>query len=1606
MHCPIKQTETHDREIYDNDVKGFPALAYLFHQCGIRSGAMTMNVLWQNMRSSSTKWLFWIMLSATMLLFTDPTHAQLEYPGKVDILGSEEVVFRWSTDSCSTDNIPDTPLRLFRDAEGNIQVILGHYTNYRLVGPDFNSLTPDCNNGPVMNSHYDSDPAQFNDYEWIAATYTLDGKTIYAILHNEYHGNEYPNQVSCPSGEYQKCWYNALTFAVSSDSGKTYTHAPAPDHLLAAAPYQYVPDGGPAGIFGGSNIVYNPADGYYYALIHLEAIGQQQTGVSVMRTQNLADPASWRAWDGTGYTVQFINPYRDTTAVPDDHIAAIIGDGNIEKMVASLTWNTYFQKWLLVGAAQKNKVWGIYYSLSDDLIHWSVRKRILAGNMLVDPNADPTQVRLAYPAVVDHADTSRNFEITGQDVYLYYVKIYPGNVLDRELVRVPIRFNKLLVTGFTVTGKGDLEDTNPGDGVCKTSAGLCSFRAALMESNARPTWLADSLLRIHFDLAQNRPVTINLKSALPASRYPVYIDGFSQPNALPNSNGFIQGINAQPVIEINGNGNAGLVLNGGNSTVRGLILNRQLGAALTIQSDSNQVEGCFLNVDYSGSTLLSGSNPGIQIIGGSFNRIGGTTAAARNLILGGVDIIGPNARDNVVQGNYIGTNAAGTAGLDTWGNGVSLSAGAQNNLIGGTEPAARNLISGNSRNGIELRDSTTTGNQILNNFIGTDPAGTQAVANGSPGVTLSNGAHQNVIGKPDAGNVISGNSGGGIWLDGAFQNTIQANWIGTDTTGTLDLGNQGPGLYMLGPVHSTTVGGANAGEGNVFAFNDDGGVVMLGNVKTGNRILGNRFYANDQRSGIDLGYDGHTWNDAGDTDTGPNDWQNAPELQSAVAGVLQVTGSLNSLPNTTFRIEFFASDSCDPSGYGEGKTFLEARDVTTDAAGNAAFSLTLNTVVQPGQVITATATDPGGNTSEFSNCVQAKQAAEFTVTPDSISKTVNLGLSAQDTVTITNRGSHMHTWKLSWQAAWLAASGDSGQIAGGQQVKVAVTLNAAGLAAGMYRDTLAVSLPDSGATIKRIPVGLKVTAEPDIVILPDTVRMQAQVGQKDTTALRIVNAGSATLTWTVGWDFQSQWLFIPQKNGATPPGDTSEVTVIANAGNLSAGTHQGVLIVNSNDPDEASLDIPVIFEVTDQAVQQPDVIVTPTEFQVAVFAGDSTADSLFIENRGNAPLDWALQHAADWISPGLQSGSLAPGQKTGVKIGFQAGNLQPGVYRDTLQVQSNDPLKPDVAVPVQMEVAAGSKPQIAVQPDSFRFWLAPGEIDSAQWFIRNTGTAELNWRIDGALPTWLRLSDTTGAVQPGDSATVRLWAQAADSAAGEIHATLTIESNDPQKPQWPVLVALVVYDPATAFRVEPPEITFRLAVGDSSEAAVWLYNQAPTAADWQAAAAAPWLRLSSTQGRLHAGDSVRVSVMCLAAGIQPGVYNDTLRIAIQAAGGLQRQIPVQLTVTGPSSARDGAAVPATFALLQNYPNPFNPETVIRFALPVSAEISLTIYEVTGRRIRRLMEGRQNAGWHTVVWDGRDDHGQAVGSGIYLYTLLWHSPSGQSYKITRKMILMK
>ena len=510
----------------------------------------------------------------------------------------------------------------------------------------------------------------------------------------------------------------------------------------------------------------------------------------------------------------------------------------------------------------------------------------------------------------------------------------------------------------------------------------------------------------------------------------------------------------------------------------------------------NVIQGNYIGVNAAGTGAL-GNGAGISVSNQTNLTIGGASAGARNVISGntsgGIEI-NFGVSNSSIQGNYIGLDANGQAKIKNTG-GIFVGGGCVNLTIGGPNAGQGNVISGNQSNGIDM-NSTVHDNLIQGNLIGTDRTGTFALGNGNFGINLAGSSNQvGGAGSSAPRNVISGNGGAGIKI-GGDHNTLLGNFIGTDITGTKALANNGAGIYMLVAAGNTigdiSTGGFNLISGNlqqgIYIQNSSGETVkgnrigtdvvggplgngaegvliensndcFIGDLSVGgntiafnkwgvriitasqrNMIVNNSIFANDGGPGqawlgIDLNGDEVTPNDLGDGDNGANGLLNFPVITSALTSgaTASVTGTLNSAPNAQFNVSLFSNSACDPSGFGEGENVLGVLTVTTNAAGDATFSTSVN--AQAGQFITATATDAGGNTSEFSQCRQvivpgSSGALQFSAGTYTVNEN-----GGQATITVTRTGGSIGAVSIQY------ATSNGTALAGSDYTSASGTLN-------------------------------------------------------------------------------------------------------------------------------------------------------------------------------------------------------------------------------------------------------------------------------------------------------------------------------------------------------------------------------------------------------------------------------------------------------------------------------------------------------------------------------------------------------------------------------------
>ncbi|HEY0427171.1 MAG TPA: FG-GAP-like repeat-containing protein [Pyrinomonadaceae bacterium] len=553
-----------------------------------------------------------------------------------------------------------------------------------------------------------------------------------------------------------------------------------------------------------------------------------------------------------------------------------------------------------------------------------------------------------------------------------------------------------------------------------TSIGPGSLRQAIIDANLSP-----GTDLVTFNIGGGGPQTIPLEISVPQITDPIIIDGSTQP-----------GFEGVPLIEITVYPGdtllTGFKISAGNSTIKYLAINRFSSSRITLtgqggntifgnyigldltgtvgrgggssgisvegstgntlernvisaasngviflNANNNVVIGNYFGTDRTGSVAIS-NGTGVNISSGNNNQIGGTTEGSRNVISGNVNsgVFVAGGQGHVVQGNYIGINASGTGAL---GNSTGVTVwGGSNTLVGGSAPGAKNVISGNI-NAVKIW-GPETGNKLQGNYIGTDYLGLNPIPNTGDAITLTNPTDI-IIGGEAAGegNLVSGNGGRCVWVwsgssTSPYQAKIQGNFFGVKSDGIGPLGNgtaNGADCIMFSNLAQNALI-----SGNIIANNGGKGVYLNGSDEIKQVTMRrNRFFDN-AGLGISFRTSGVSPNDFCDNDSGwPNGSQNYPVIASAKiqGNTLQTEIVMwDVFTAANFEVDVFASESCDVSGYGEGKYFLGSFAYTSDATCQTRRTVSLPVPSASAKYITATLTDSSGNTSEFSPCFAAR----------------------------------------------------------------------------------------------------------------------------------------------------------------------------------------------------------------------------------------------------------------------------------------------------------------------------------------------------------------------------------------------------------------------------------------------------------------------------------------------------------------------------------------------------------------------------------------------------------------------------------------------------------
>jgi hypothetical protein len=809
--------------------------------------------------------------------------------------------------------------------------------------------------------------------------------------------------------------------------------------------------------------------------------------------------------------------------------------------------------------------------------------------------------------------------------------------------------------------------------VVKSTAdsGPGSLRQAILDSNKT----TGGTNTIAFKIPGHGVQVIAPASPLPAITRAVVIDGLSQP-----------GYAGTPLIELSGSQAGtgdGLTVTGPKVTVRGLDVNNfGQGAGVHITgtgATGDWIYGNSLGTDPTG-TQAAANNEGVEIDAGATKNLVGTNgdgvndAAERNLLSGnlfaGVWITGQGTSNNAVAGNFIGTDISGTIALNNgtqtvtdsqgnvFGGGVAISAGASNNRIGTDgksidDIGERNVIAGSNNDAIDIYGTGTDGNIAAGNFIGIDVSGTRSLGVAGNGVSLAEGASSNWIGVnpyggmlvAHEGNVISGNGADGVVIyAGANSNVVAGNRIGTDGSGLSPLPNTRNGVEIWGGSSNNTVGGTVAAAANLISDNGGVGVAIEGS-SVGDAVLENSIFANTGQA-IDLGNDGVTYN-AASPRQGPNNLQNFPILFATTDGQLR-GGLWGSSPDTTFHIDVFASAAYNSDGSGEAQDYLGSLQATTDSQGQVTFSVPFS---PPDglPVITATATDPQGNTSEVSalrrSTVQAPSGV-YLVPGHSLTFSATAG----DTIAMQDPDASPldPTWDvtLSVTSGTLALASTAGLIGSGDGTG---TLN--------YRGTLPALNAALEGMVYTPPQAPHVLATLSLEALsPGASPLQAQV---------IITDGFVTVTTTADSGPGSLRQAILDSNAAAGPANTIDfdilgqgVQTIALSSSLPAITNP-VLIDGESQPGYSGT--PLIEINGSQAGSGDGLLITAPNVTVRGLDIGGFASGAAIHITGASA-------AGNWIYGNFlgtdPTGTQAVPNNTGVKIDAGASNNLIGTNGD------------------------------------------------------------------------------------------------------------------------------------------------------------------------------------------------------------------------------------------------------------------------------------------------------------------------------------------------------
>lgn len=354
------------------------------------------------------------------------------------IVGPEETVFDWENQRCATWDIPDGSARAWRDRNGTVNFLSASEETRLSTGPDLETVTRNC--AVIHKGGHADAPGAYDDRSWLASPYMESDGRLIALAHVEFHGHRRAGQ--CVEGNYAACWWNTIV-ELQSDDGRNFMRNAGTDSLVAASPLPYQPaQTRRKGYFNPSNII--ASDGYLYAFIFAEENLPQQRGVCLIRRPENGGPKDWRAWDGHGFSIGFLDPYKSAIGSPAEHVCRPLP--GLSSTLSSVVRRVGKDEFLAVTPAtlrdvDGQRVSGIWTMTSTDLINWT-RPELLSAMSLLWKRDCGTGFAYAYPSFLDPDSADQNFTTVDEAFWLYLVRITLDPACkagpERDLVRLPV----------------------------------------------------------------------------------------------------------------------------------------------------------------------------------------------------------------------------------------------------------------------------------------------------------------------------------------------------------------------------------------------------------------------------------------------------------------------------------------------------------------------------------------------------------------------------------------------------------------------------------------------------------------------------------------------------------------------------------------------------------------------------------------------------------------------------------------------------------------------------------------------------------------------------------------------------------------------------------------------------------------------------------------------------------------------------------------------------------------------------------------------------------------------------------------------------------------